>query len=89
MSVRIYTSAHFPRILTIISIRPDKKFSMIFSSNLDHREVNPLMHVKLSRQDCLAALFFGTEFFTFTPTLLLRRQLRLPVLVSQKYVLCS
>ena len=45
---------------------------MIFSSNLDHQKVNPIIYVKFWRQACLPMLLFGTELFTLTPTLLLR-----------------
>ena len=45
---------------------------MQFSSNLDRREVNPLMYVRFWRQACLPTLLFGAELFTLTRTLLLR-----------------
>ena len=43
---------------------------MIFSSNFDRRKVSPLIYIKFWREACLPALFYGTELFTLTPTLL-------------------
>ena len=43
---------------------------MIFSSNLDHRKINPLVYVKFWRQACLPSLLYGAEVFTLTLTLL-------------------
>ena len=48
-----------------------KKVGLIFASNFDRREVNPLVYVKLWKQVCLPSLF-GAELWTLTPTLLLK-----------------
>ena len=47
------------------------KARMIFSSNLDRRQVNPLIFVKFSRQACLPSLLFRAELITLTPGLLI------------------
>ena len=48
-----------------------KKAGMIFSSNVDHRKINPLIYVKFLKQACLPSLLFGAELFTLIPGLLL------------------
>ena len=48
-----------------------KKAGMIFSSNVDRRKTNPLIHAKFRKQACLPSLLFGAELFTLTPSLLL------------------
>ena len=48
-----------------------KKAGMIFSSNVDCRKTNPLIHVKFWRQACLPSLLFRAQLFTITPSLLL------------------
>ena len=50
--------------------KTQKKAGMIFSSNLNHRKINPLVCVKFWRQACLRSLLHCTEVFTLTPTLL-------------------
>ena len=50
--------------------KTQEKAGMIFSSNLDRREINPLVYVKFWRQACLPSLLYGTKVFTLTPTLL-------------------
>ena len=42
---------------------------MLFFSNFDRRKVNPLIYIMFWRQACLPTLLYGTELFTFTPTL--------------------
>ena len=49
-----------------------KKVGLIFSSNFDHRKVNPLVYMKLWKQACLPSLLFGVELWMLTPTLLLK-----------------
>ena len=46
-----------------------KKADMIFSSSVDHRKTNQLIHVKFWRQACLPSLLFGAELFMLTPSL--------------------
>ena len=50
------------------------KAGIIYSSHLDHRNVNPLTYVKFWRQACLLSLLFGAALFTFIPGLLLKLQ---------------
>ena len=45
-----------------------KKAGMTFSSNSNHRKINPLVYVKFWRQACLPSLLFGTELFTLNAT---------------------
>ena len=47
-----------------------KKLGIIFSSNFDHRKVNPLIYIKFWRRVCLPTLLYGTELFMLTPSLL-------------------
>ena len=49
-----------------------KKAGMIFSSKFDRRTTNPLVYIKFWKQACLPSLLFGSELFTFTPSLLLK-----------------
>ena len=46
------------------------KAGIIFSSNFDRRKFNPPIYIKFWRQACLPTLLYGTELFTFTPSLL-------------------
>ena len=66
-----YVSSCFSNIDYNID-KTTKKVGMIFSSNLDRRNVNPLMYAKFWRQACLPTLLFGAELFTLTSTLLSR-----------------
>ena len=45
---------------------------MIFSANINRRKTNPLIYVKYWKQVCLPSLLFGSEIFSFAPTLLTR-----------------
>ena len=47
-----------------------KKAGMIFSSKFDSRKVNPFICIKFCSQACLPSLLYGSEHFTFTPSLL-------------------
>ena len=47
-----------------------KKARMIFSSNFDHRKVNPFIYNKFWSQACLPSLLYGSELFTLTSSLL-------------------
>ena len=38
-----------------------EKVSMIFSSNFDRRNINPLIYAKFWRQACLPTLLYGAE----------------------------
>ena len=49
-----------------------KEVGLIFASNFHHREVNPLVYVKLWKQACLPSLLFGAELWMLTPALLLK-----------------
>ena len=50
----------------------DKTRNLIFDSNFDRRNVNPLVHVKLWKKVCLPSLLFGAELWKLTPALLLK-----------------
>ena len=42
---------------------------MIFSTNFDHRKVNPLIYIKFWQQACIPSLLFGIELMSITPSL--------------------
>ena len=45
-----------------------KKGGMIFSSNFDHRKVNPFIYIKFWSQAYLHSLLYGSELFTLIPS---------------------
>ena len=49
-----------------------KKAGMIFSSDFNCRETNPLIYVKFWRQACLLSLLFGTELFALNASQLIK-----------------
>ena len=49
-----------------------KKAGMTFSSKFNQRKTNSLVYIKFWKQACLPSLLFGSEFFTLTPSLLLK-----------------
>ena len=50
--------------------KTQKKAGMIFSSNLDRRNINPVVYVKFWKQAFLPSLLHGAEVFTLILSLL-------------------